>query len=629
MASKITIRSGSDARTAAGRLVGHWALAAALVVGGALRIHWAMLLPYNGGPDEAHHFPMVEYVRSERRPPTMADVPGRVPVSYPALPPVGYLPCALACAFSSPDDPLLFRTARFGNVVVGLLTLLVAFRATRLLVRGNPIVANLVVWILALHPQLVFLHAYVNNDASAVFAATAIWWLCVRTSRSNPTVYAAAALGALAGIALLCKLNTIGVALAGLSFAMYQLRAAAARPIVIAGALTVTLASCGVVIAPWIAWSLSQHGSFWGADIHRHWWIAHVAEIGEGQPLLSGDNLSLFVASTWKSLWASFGYCTVWLDDVHYLALTSLCGFAVGAVWRSRDAIAAAIGDGDVYRGYSVIASMLMGTFLVAASHVAHSASFGLAPQGRYLMPAIWPIVTTLALGFIPVGTQGQRKSGFLDPLARRTPRVLRAAVAPGFVVLLLAWCCWSSADKTRKSLRVRQPDRRVRADVVAYRTPWPSRHGFCSATLRATGTARVDSSGAITCVHTVTGGGVLRPIPKLTDPASYLEVYLHRDRGELNGGRLVICDVVEPTSELATFAYSYPEGGVVRLRFDLRDIGAQLQKGTLVAVLLPGDDAAVRILRFDILDRANQTVEDFPLRAVIPLRSVAASGAN
>lgn len=489
------------------------ALVAALIVGLVLRLWWAAILPYNGGPDEAHHYPMVQFLRQHGRLPTMADVPGGVPISYPALPPAGYAPAVLASLLVDADDPRAYWYARLGNVVVGVLLIWAAHRATLTFSPGQRRLAAAVAWLTALHPQFVFLSSYVNNDAAAVLVASLVWQQWIKLIRTGPSTVGGTILGLTAAAALLCKLNTLGVVLAGLALPLgAAIRCIARRPrhddappasLLLLNGSFVRWYRCSaaafvsglLAVAPWCAWSLSQHRSLWGTEVHYHWWRRHVESLAQPAPLLDRHNAGQFLVDTWKSFWGAFGYCTVWLEPVDYFAVTAAIGIAAGAfAVRQRSELREdpddSIGAGRPVPGVAPLfvhgsgsspAAWILGAGIAAtfAIHVYHSAAHGLAPQGRYLLPAAWPVLFVLAIGWDSIGrATGWRRLGPLAP------------------VLLMAWLQWSAIGAERTSLEVEQPNREVRGRLLAYGALLPVVRGDCPDSLEAVGATEIVRSG-------------------------------------------------------------------------------------------------------------------------------------
>lgn len=437
-----------------------WALVlgiAGVVVGAALRLYWVFLLPYNDAPDEYCHYPMVLLMRSEQRLPTMADVPDRVPASYPALPPFGYLPCVVTAFALDPSHPEAFRAARLGNVVVGTLTLAAGFAATLLYFPGWPQIAVATVWVMALHPQLAFLNAYVNNDSSMVLACTLVWLTWGWIGRRGFSPGQALLLGLLCGVALLTKTNSLSTILAGAPVLALQLYQGRFKECCLAG---VTAAA---VCAPWLLWSHWHHGSWTGVEVHRQWWFDHLAAQGIQQGFLNTENFGDFAVNSWNSFWASFGYCSTLLADWQYYLITLVAGIGLAMVVSKGDRLAFAADTAGTLSQTAMLLTIPIGIALAVAAHIWHSLQFGLAPQGRYVMGAEWAVAAALAAGFALLWSG--RISRHMGTIA---------------LVAFFAWLHWSAVEVEKTSNRYWQPDRRARCRLLAYAGSVPGVPGNC-----------------------------------------------------------------------------------------------------------------------------------------------------
>lgn len=421
-----------------------------VVVGVALRLYWVWLLPFNDAPDEYCHYAMVLLMRTDHRLPTMADVPARVPVSYPALPQIGYFPCAATLFAVKPYEPGAFRAARVGNVLVGALTLAGAFIAAILYFPRRPEIAVAATWGMALHPQLVFLNSYVNNDSSMVLTCTLLWLIWGWIGASGMTLRNAVALGVCCGVALMTKTNSVSVAAAGLPVLAMEIRRGKLPLCVLAAC--VTLLTC----APWFAWSYAKHGVFTGVEVHRQWWLDHLKSMGIKQGFLTEENFPAFAVDTWKSYWAAFGYCSTLLKEWQYHVVSIAAGAAFGLLAsRGRH-----LGLGS---RWLVLSTMPLGIALAFGLHAAHSANFGLTPQGRYMLSVEWPTMALIAAGFSLMWT---------GPIAKHGGTVL--------FVLFSIWLQSVAIDVEKVSNRYRQPDRRARCRLASYSCAPLGEHGRC-----------------------------------------------------------------------------------------------------------------------------------------------------
>ncbi len=143
-------------------------------IGAIVRLAWLRAIPDGGAPDEPQHRAFVTFLATHVRIPRAADIFAPGASAYAMTSPIPYLPSALlARAFG---DSLF--VVRLGSVLFGVLFVWVVARVASELFSDRP----LLVWSLplfaAIHPQLVFVHSYVNADSYTTLAcalSVALW----------------------------------------------------------------------------------------------------------------------------------------------------------------------------------------------------------------------------------------------------------------------------------------------------------------------------------------------------------------------------------------------------------------------------------------------------------------------
>jgi 4-amino-4-deoxy-L-arabinose transferase-like glycosyltransferase len=262
----------------------------------------------------------------------------------------------------------------------------------------------------------------VNNDALAELVVACTLWAAVlylRGRADRPWL-----LGLLVGLALLAKTTAyvaVGVVIVAV---LLRWRGERRSRRWAAGKLAWMLVPALVVAGPWFIRSGLTYGWLDPLGLARH------AEVVEGQQLTSDyiadwgwDSLaSRFVSWTFQSFWGRFGWMAVFLPAWAYLGLALFSGVVVAAFswWlfdRRRPRIAP-----DRRRILLLLGASALFTTL---GYLWHNVSY-VQHQGRYLFPALVPIVAAAGLG--------------LDRLAQLLPRPLRplaaAAVLAGLVAL-------------------------------------------------------------------------------------------------------------------------------------------------------------------------------------------------
>lgn len=563
-------------------------LAGAFAVALALRVYWAFLLPFNDAPDEFCHFPMAAYLAQHGRPPTMADVPDLIPVSYPAMCPVGYVPSALATAVVGVDHPWAYLAARLANALLGASTVGLIFLAVRTLTPGWPAPAHAAAWLAALHPQLIFVSAYVNNDAAMLLVVAALWIAWFRLARgegASRSLIGWVAAGGLAGLAILCKPNAAGVVLAGAPIAALHVmgglrrRAAASR---LVGPL-VAAAAAAAVCLPWCAWNWRRHGSLLGLDVHREWWLAHTRSADVRQGYLTLDNLADFLAGSWETFWGCFGYATTRLTRLDYLLVALAVGAAAGA-------LAARFNDPRLRKGWSeearrraAWAAAAAGFLFTWLAHAYHSAEFGMSAQGRYVLPAALPVLAACAVGASLLGS-GRGWGGVA-------------------IVAVFAWVEWSAVDVEQFSNRIPQPDRRVRARLMAVQMDLPGIQEYRGGAPELVGEGGVAHDREGWRIDAAAGSFVRLGPPV---PARRLGGVILVQRwlgGSDRDGMLRLRSLESPREILARIPYRDARTGLCSYRFDLRRVGRLLgDRMVQVEIVLADGDAAAEWRRAEWL---------------------------
>lgn len=611
------IVSRTDPRTARRALV-LTSLACALVCGAALRCYWVFLIPYNDAPDEFCHLPMVQYLARHGRPPTMENVPREIPVSYPAMCPLGYIPLALPVALAGGEDDMDLSIARLANAVIGVALIVLVFVAIRQLAPAWPEAAAAGAWIVALHPQLVFVSAYVNNDATMLLVVAGLWTAWIRLARAQwheegegeagnhgervKNSFAATrpgqssdmrgwiAIGVLSALAILCKPNAAGVALAGLPIFGVHLHGAWRRGVT-RGYLAqpiVGLASALFVLAPWCLWNWGKHRSLLGVETHRAWWKAHTAEAGVRQGYLTADNASDFFSGTWESFWGCFGYATTRLSQLDYQLMTLVFGLAAGAVLGRRK-------DARLTEGWSnqlsLVAAwwtLLFGAILVWSTHAWHSIHHGMAAQGRYILPAAVPCLAVLSIG--------------VSLLARRG----REWIPAGMLIAVFAWLQYSSIAAEQQSNRLPQPDRRVRARLLALVSDVPGTRFATELPLAVIGEGSLTVNPHAARIHSE-GNACVRWLPIAADDLGAVEIEQRWLGGLPADGELRLVAADGPAEVLARIPYRDALLGAARYRFDLRRITHGLAGRKVAIEVTPSSQPClvewyrVRILESDL----------------------------
>ncbi len=331
----------------------------------------------------------LEQLASQRFPPDLSIAPlsyedHQPPFYYFLLLPVYWF-------FDGTLLPLRLTSALMGG---GLLV--IAYGFTRTLFPDRPHLAAVVAGGIAFLPQHLAMMAGVENDALAELLTGAALWMAIRYagSEARGRQYLAG-MGLTLGLVVLTKLSAYAVIpVVLLVIALRTRREGGSRPLEIARRWGVVLLTGGLLASPWLARNIGIYG--WNDPLA----LAHHASAVQGQLRTAeavqmygwGWLLSRFVRFTFQSFWGQFGWMAVPLPAFIYHSLLLLSG-VVGAGFvgwvldRRRPRLAPEQAWG-----------MLLLVVLTLAAYVGYNTSF-VQHQGRYLFPALIPLMVGAALG--------------------------------------------------------------------------------------------------------------------------------------------------------------------------------------------------------------------------------------
>jgi hypothetical protein len=389
---------------------------------------YAVKTPLWQAPDEPAHF---NYIR------TIGDT-GTLPILAPGDYDQGYLEKIKAAKFppSMPVDsiryesyqpPLYYLSAtpaywigriggltgqvlavRFYSIALGVVILLLTFVIIRELFPDDRLLALATVGLVATIPMHIAITASVSNDTGAELILALILLLSIRRAKNTISDRTFLVLGTIVfGAALLTKLTAFvtGAALligAELAYAVLLQSPAPARAARFKSSLfrLVSLFAISLAIsAPMFIRNMLTYGITDLLGTARH------DAIVVGQPTTAEmirqygfSHIAFdFIAVTFKSFWAQFGWMGVLVNDRIYVVLFVLTGLAVFGlvlyairIARERQSLAPA-----QWWGTGLFA-LLVGVSIV--DYIGYNFKF-FQLQGRYLFPAIVPIAFFMVVG--------------------------------------------------------------------------------------------------------------------------------------------------------------------------------------------------------------------------------------
>lgn len=416
---------------------------------------WAVLLPFNHAPDEADHLQLATYIAEHAALPvydvspgirhtSCAGPAGPCVGSYGSLPPAAPLLSAalMALAHAATGTPYqqLLLPARLGSVLAyAVFAILLAAIATTVFRDRR------VAWTAALLgsfiPQVVFVGAYVDDDAFGMAAAAGLIYCAVLLLDRSRGWWFAVLAGVAAGLVVLAKLTSWVVLPAFAAAAAFRLiqDARAGRGRISALMSLATLAVALVVSGWWLARNWLLYRDFSGsAVIFRAFERAAPAYQAHS---LAGQGHSFFyllhhtdwILGSYLSFWGYFDYLSLRMPAGAYIATIAVCFVAVlGAAVRLVEAVRPDRRLEPVdWRVLALLAGVAMVAILLSAWT---SYTNDYQAQGRYLFAALAPAALLIAGGLHSWSQRLAYRSALLGIACVAAP--LFAAYALVFVIV-------------------------------------------------------------------------------------------------------------------------------------------------------------------------------------------------
>lgn len=392
-----------------------WIVALILVAYVVLGVLYAVFTPPWQVPDEPAHYNYIRHIAEEGALPVMA--PGDYDQSYleritdqedpfpPDLPidpityedhqpPLYYLLAALVYLLL--DGALL--PLRLFSVALGLGTLLIAHGLIRRLFPQRPAVPLVATALIASVPQHLAMMAGIENDALAELLVAAGLWMAVRyVQRDVNGRQFLVGWGLTLGLVVLTKVSAYVVLPVALLAVGLRARREGRSWGWAAGQAAWIFWATVALAGPWLIRNVGIYGWTDPLGMARHNLVV------EGQPRTAawvaeyglGGLLGRMARTTFQSFWGQFGWMGVPLQPAIYLALLIfsgllVVGFVGWTVDRRRARLTPPQVDGLMVLGASGV--------LTALIYLAYNLTF-VQHQGRYLFPALIPLMVAAALG--------------------------------------------------------------------------------------------------------------------------------------------------------------------------------------------------------------------------------------
>lgn len=367
---------------------------------------WSWLVPFDGGPDEIHHYEVVRFIARHLRWPIfgpdhdlyMRVAPGtrdgRVFGFYALYPTYPYLISALLMSLS-PFPNLEVHFARMASVGYGMMTVIALHRAAQMIFPRSASAQLLVPVLAILIPQSAYLFSYVNQDSFGIMSVSVLFWaLVVFINTDKPSLWNWLAVTVAWGLTTMTRQHVwVFGTLMVISFWQWSNpRWGRHWGIRFVGASILPI----FVLLCWFFRNYKIYSDLFLYKTARAAWTSWLQAVGfqflnpsfseQGYSWLQFLSSTPWISETFKSFWAKFGYMNVEISGKLYMIyaiflVLSLIGF-VSYVINYRNMF---------------FAQLLSLTIALIILHGYKNYTGDFQPQGRYLMiaqPVIFSIIS-------------------------------------------------------------------------------------------------------------------------------------------------------------------------------------------------------------------------------------------
>ncbi|MGC9356438.1 MAG: DUF2142 domain-containing protein [Anaerolineae bacterium] len=383
---------------------------------------WVAVIPFagfpDGAPDEIHHFEVTRFIGATGRVPIFgpdADLYIRVRpgaedtinnriYGWHALFPLGAYILPGLFIHVLPELSLAHQVlaARLFSVLSLLCLVYFAYRIAVLLFDdgflhlGIPLFVSLV-------PQITFIGAYHNPDASTIAATTAAMYFALKMFIDDSFILKDA-LGLGLALSFVAMMKQHGWLTSALFVGMSALWTLFRRPKVLWQWMLVAAPLPLLVFGSWFLMQWLRYGDIFGQEVFLQAWMSDrpflVSLAEQGFTLVDFFLHTNWLVMTFKSFWGMFGYMSVEFSPAIYWGLALLCiggfvGLLLGIIrrWNRH-----AFDDKQLTFQALIIFAVTIGILFAAAVYTSYYQDY--QPQGRYLLPVIVPVVTFILLGW-------------------------------------------------------------------------------------------------------------------------------------------------------------------------------------------------------------------------------------
>lgn len=393
---------------------------------------WAVVQPYNAGPDEYMRYQIPTYIYQNGVLPHGGDPAIRNEIwgtSYGFFPILSYMIAAAfmkAVSFFTRDGMALLIAARMVSVLFGTGTVYFLIKL------GNRIFGKRSKWLFvalaAMLPEAVFITSYVNNDSMAIFSTVFIVYMWIRGIDTKWNLKTCIGLGAAMSVCVLSYYDAYGFLLCS------------------AVLFTVTSLLCQGDKKEYGLWFKKAAFMMMIVIVLTGWWFIRNALIYDGDilgiatndayanqyaqpeykpslnqtPFKQGMSVFDLVASNWtlivfRSFVGVFGYMNVLMSTKVYIFYFAVFVLGlIGCCMQMKKLFS--IRESGQWRAEGFFHWMLLLALLISNGlNIYHSYMVDYQPQGRYSLPMLIPLMyfTTSGIGYLigklPIDQKKQR----------------------------------------------------------------------------------------------------------------------------------------------------------------------------------------------------------------------------
>lgn len=301
---------------------------------------------------------------------------------------------------------LALHLARLSSVLMGAVTVAFTVLIAWSVFPDHPRAGLLAGALVAFTPQFLFIGGSVNNDNLLTMLATLSWWQLLRTRARPHQRRQWACAGALIGAGFLAKINgglviggVAGITLLSCAFERRSLK------LLVEGAWI--MAVMAALLSGW--WFLRNHllyGDPLGWQVYEQ-----IFGVNLRYGALQWGDLYEFYTVQFRSFWGVFGWMNVTAPDWFYrvfglLCLLGLLGLGVRA-FRHRRVTQSGSRDRAIPILLLFVAFVVQQAYMLAVIARCNASCY----QGRYIFPAIAPVMILLSWGLTGLLPRGRGKA--------------------------------------------------------------------------------------------------------------------------------------------------------------------------------------------------------------------------